>query len=58
MIYWTNLLRTTKNKNTKATLIRVAFQRVDLVDTLVRRTKKASGEEQRRRQYDGTAMEL
>ena len=35
-----------------------SLQRVDKVDTLRRRTKKSSGEEQRRRQYDGTAMEL
>ena len=33
-------------------------QRVDKVDTVIRRTKRQSGEEQRRRQYDGTAMEL
>ena len=32
--------------------------RVDKIDTLRRRTKRLSGEEQRRRQYDGTAMEL
>ena len=33
-----------------------AFQRVDKVDTLIRRTKMDAGEEARSRQYKGTAM--
>jgi len=33
-----------------------AFQRVDKVDTLGRRTKMDAGEEARSRQYKGTAM--
>ena len=32
------------------------FQRVDKVDTLIRRTKMDAGEEARSRQYKGTAM--
>ena len=36
--------------------IKASYQRVDKVDTLIRRTKMDAGEEARSRQYKGTAM--
>ena len=45
-----------KNKFKNAPLIREVHQRVDKVDTLMRRTKMDADEEARSRQYKGTAM--
>ena len=40
----------------KVSSVELTFQRVDKVDTLIRRTKMDADEEARSRQYKGTAM--